>query len=97
MSYNIPVETSHWLVKEHTLWHEDTYGFVAYEGDKPVSTATALVNDGCLFLLLVATTSDARRKVYGEAVVRDALQLQFNKSSLKLKSLRIRYDSLKHA
>lgn len=38
VSYNVPVETSLSLVKEHTLWHEDAYGFVAYEGDKPVST-----------------------------------------------------------
>ena len=61
-------------MKEHTLWHEHAYGFVAYEGDKPVSTATAIINEGCLFLFLVATMPEARRKGYGEAVVRHALQ-----------------------
>lgn len=61
-------------MKEHTLWHDHAYGFVAYEGDKPVSTATAIINDGCLYLFLVATAPDARRKGYGEAVVRHALQ-----------------------
>jgi GNAT superfamily N-acetyltransferase len=74
VSYNVPIETSRSLVNEHTLWHEHAYGFVAYEGDKPVSTATAVINEDCLFLFLVATSPDARRKGYGEAVVRHALQ-----------------------
>jgi GNAT superfamily N-acetyltransferase len=39
-----------------------------------VSTATAIINDGCLFLFLVATMPGVRRKGYGEAVVRHALQ-----------------------
>jgi GNAT superfamily N-acetyltransferase len=73
-SYSVPMETSLSLVNETTLWHEHAYGFVAYEGDQPVSTATAIVNDGCLFLFLVATAPDARRKGHGEAVVRHALQ-----------------------
>jgi GNAT superfamily N-acetyltransferase len=74
VSYGVPIETSFSLVKEHTLWREHAYGFVAYEGDKPVSTATAIINEGCLFLFLVATAPDARRKGYGEATVRHALQ-----------------------
>src|SRR5258708_12168291 len=40
VSYDVAVETSLSLVKEHTLWHEHAYGFVAYEGGKPGSTAT---------------------------------------------------------
>jgi GNAT superfamily N-acetyltransferase len=75
ISYDVPIETSHSLVKERTLWQEHAHGFVAYEGDKPVSTATAIINEGCLFLFLVATMPEARRKGYGEAVVRHALQI----------------------
>jgi GNAT superfamily N-acetyltransferase len=74
VSYDVPRETSRSLIKEHTLWHEHAYGFVAYEGDKPVSTATAIINESCLFLFLVATMPEARGKGYGEAVVRHALQ-----------------------
>jgi GNAT superfamily N-acetyltransferase len=74
ISYDVPVETSLSLVKEHTLWPEHAYGFVAYESDKPVSTATAIINEGCLFLFLVATMPEARCRGYGEAVVRHALQ-----------------------
>jgi GNAT superfamily N-acetyltransferase len=74
VSYGVPIEAGLCLVKEHTLWRQHAYGFVAYEGDKPVSTATAIINEGCLFLFLVATAPDRRRKGYGEAVVRHALQ-----------------------
>jgi hypothetical protein len=65
VSYDVPIDTSLSLVKEHTLWRVHAYGFVAYEGDKPVSTATGIINEGCIFLFLVATAPDARRKGYG--------------------------------
>jgi GNAT superfamily N-acetyltransferase len=74
IAYEVPAETGLSLVKEHTLWHEHAYGFVAYEGDKAVSTATAIINQGCVFLFLVATMPEARRQGYGEAAVRHALQ-----------------------
>jgi GNAT superfamily N-acetyltransferase len=74
VSYYVPTETSLSLVKEHTLWRDHAYGFVAYQGDKPVATATGIINEGCIFLFLVATAPDARRKGYGEAVCRHALQ-----------------------
>jgi GNAT superfamily N-acetyltransferase len=83
VSYSVPPETSLSLVKEHTLWHEHAYGFVAFEGDKPVSTATAIVNDGCLFLFLVATAPDSRRKGYAEAVVRHALQTAYEATGIR--------------
>ncbi len=82
VSYDVPVETSLSLVKEHTLWHEHAYGFVAYEGNKPVSTATAIINEGCLFLFLVATMPEARRKGYGEAVVRHSLQTAYQATGI---------------
>ncbi|MEY2607867.1 MAG: hypothetical protein QOH31_5721 [Verrucomicrobiota bacterium] len=82
VSYDVPVETSLSLVKEHTLWHEHAYGFVAYDGDKPVSTATAIINEGCLFLFLVATMPEARCKGYGEAVVRHALHTAYEATGI---------------
>ena len=36
VSYDVPVETNLSLVKEHMLWHEHAYGFVAYEGNRSV-------------------------------------------------------------
>lgn len=83
VSYGIPIETSLSLVKEHTLWNEHAYGFIAYKGDKPVSTATAIINEGCLFLFLVATAPDSQRKGYGEATVRHALQAAHEATSIR--------------
>ena len=83
ISYGVPIETSLSLVKEHTFWHEHAHGFVAYEGDQPVSTATAIINQGCIFLFLVATAPHARRKGYGEAVTRHALQTAHEASGIR--------------
>ena len=83
VAYGVPIETSQSLVNEHTLWHEHAYGFVAYESDKPVSTATAIINEGCLFLFLVATSPHARRKGYGEAVVRHALETAYEATGIR--------------
>jgi GNAT superfamily N-acetyltransferase len=74
VAYDLPIESSRCVIDEHTFWREHAYGFVAYEADKPVSTATAIINEDCVFLLLVATLPESRRKGYGEAVVRHALQ-----------------------
>jgi GNAT superfamily N-acetyltransferase len=73
ISYNIPIEAGRSIVKEHTLWHQHAFGFVAYEEERPVATATAIVNDGCLLLFLVATMPEVRRKGYADAVIRRAL------------------------
>jgi GNAT superfamily N-acetyltransferase len=83
ISYDVPVDTISSLLNEHTLWRQHAYGYVAYENDKPVSTATAIVNEGCLFLFLVATAPEVRRKGYGEAVVRHALQTAYEATGIK--------------
>jgi GNAT superfamily N-acetyltransferase len=82
VSYGVPVETGRSLVKEHSLWYQHAYGFVGYAGGKAVSTATAIINENCLFLFLVATMPEARRKGYGEAVVRLALQTAYEATGI---------------
>jgi hypothetical protein len=52
----------------------NAYSYLGYEGDRAVTAASAIVNEGCLFLALVATRAEARGKGYAEAVVRQALQ-----------------------
>jgi GNAT superfamily N-acetyltransferase len=81
-AYNLPVETALSLVKEHTLWKEHAYGFIAYVGNEPMATATAMVNEGCLFLFLVATMPNAQRKGYGDAVVRHALNTAYEANGI---------------
>lgn len=82
-AYGLPTETALSLVKEHTLWNEHAYGFLAYAGDKPVATATAIINEGCIFLFLVATMPEAQRKGYGNAVVRHALNAAYEATGIR--------------
>ncbi|MCU1248212.1 MAG: GCN5-related N-acetyltransferase [Edaphobacter sp.] len=82
-AYNLPMETAVSVVKDHSLWKDHAYGYLAYEGDKAVATATAIINEGCLFLFLVATLPEAQRKGYGEAVVRYALQTAHEATGLQ--------------
>jgi predicted acetyltransferase len=46
-----------------------------------VSTATAIINGHCIFLFL-ATMPEVRRKGYGEAVVRHALQTAYEATGI---------------
>jgi GNAT superfamily N-acetyltransferase len=83
VSYNLPIQAGRSIVKEHTLWHEHAYGFVAYENNQPVATATAIVNEGCLLLFLVATMPDVRRKGYADAVIRRALNTAYEATGIR--------------
>jgi GNAT superfamily N-acetyltransferase len=83
ISYNLPIEAGRSIVKEHALWQEHAYGFVAYESNNPVATATAIVNEDCLFLFLVATIPEARRKGYADAVIRRALNTAFEATGIR--------------
>lgn len=82
-AYGLPAETALSLVKEHTLWNQHAYGFLAYAGDQPVATATAIINENCVFLFLVATMPEAQRKGYGIAVVRHALNAAYEATGIK--------------
>lgn len=82
-AYGLPAETALSLVKEHTLWSEHAYGFLAYVGDEPVATATAIINEDCIFLFLVATMPGAQRKGYGNAVVRHALNAAYEATGIR--------------
>lgn len=83
ISYQIPIQAGRSIVKEQSLWREHGYGFVAYEGDRPVATATAIVNEGCLLLFLVATMPEARRKGYADAVIRRALNTAYEATGIR--------------
>jgi GNAT superfamily N-acetyltransferase len=50
--------------------------------DRFDNTATAIVNEGCLFLFLVATMPNAQRKGYGDAVVRHALNTAYEATGI---------------
>jgi GNAT superfamily N-acetyltransferase len=73
-AYDFPIEWGRSGLGESQLWKSEFYSYLGYENDEPVSAASAAVNNGIIFLALVATRPHARKKGYAEAVVRHALQ-----------------------
>jgi len=72
-AYGLPLELGNGAL-EPTLWIERSYSYLGYENGRAVAAASVMVNEGCLFLALVATRPEAQKLGYGEAVVRFALQ-----------------------
>jgi ribosomal protein S18 acetylase RimI-like enzyme len=71
-----------------TLWKSARMqAWLALEGTKPVACAATVEDAGNLFLALVATAPDSRRKGYGEAVARKALHEGGKRTSLKRATL----------
>ena len=60
--------------------------------DRAVSTATTMVLGNVLYLALVATVEDARKKGYGEAVVRHSLQAAHEATGLRRTTLHATED-----
>jgi GNAT superfamily N-acetyltransferase len=73
LAYGFPLEVSRSVIGVNTFWREHAYGFIAYEGEFPVATATGIVCGSSIFLFLVATRPEAQRKGYADAVIRRAL------------------------
>ena len=56
------------------MWNKELVGYVAYVGGEPVSTAAIVVASGAIGVYNVATLPAHRRRGYGEAVMRYALE-----------------------
>ena len=82
-AYGFPLEWARTGLLGSTLWKEVAYTFLGYEYSIPVSAASVVVNDGSLYLALVATRPSAQRKGYAEAMVRHALQAAYEATGLK--------------
>ena len=65
------------------MWKREAYGVVAYAGGAPVSTATALRNDGAINVVCVATAPEHQRQGYAEAAMRKVLAECSRQWSLK--------------
>lgn len=72
-AYGFPLEAAQTALKGSELWKQ-SFTYIGYESGRPVTTASAIVNDGTLYLGLVATIPEARGNGYAEAIVRHALQ-----------------------
>ncbi len=81
VAYHMPAELGRSSVLTPGFW-KNAYTSIGYEEDRPLCTATVTVLGGVLYLSLVATAEGARRKGYGEAVVRHALQTAYAATGL---------------
>lgn len=74
-SYNMPAFMTDSLLDANAYFKDSQreFGFVAYAGGLPVSTATVIEINGWLYVALVATDPDQRQRGYAEAVLRHAL------------------------
>ncbi len=73
LCYDAPIPWGRETIDREEFWPPASFGFVAYAGEEAVSTATTLAIDGCLYLALVATAPEYRRRGYAEAVMRHSL------------------------
>jgi GNAT superfamily N-acetyltransferase len=72
-AYGIPEELFECLCNLH-LWHEDSFGYVGYVGEKAVTSAAAFPVCGTMYIALVATVPESHGKGYAEAVMRHAIE-----------------------
>jgi hypothetical protein len=70
--YGFPLEAGQAGLEGSQFW-KVAFAYVAYLKDQPVSAAAAIVNDGLIYLALVATRPPAQRNGFSEATVRHAL------------------------
>lgn len=82
VAYHMPAELGRTSVLTPGFW-QHAYTSVGYKDDRAVCTATTMVLGNVLYLALVATVEDARKKGYGEAVVRHSLQTAHEATGLR--------------
>ena len=85
-AYGVPLEAAaHSTLSEQ--FAQNAFIYLGYEADRPVCTAAVIVHEDVLYLALVATDANARRKGYGEAIVRHALQKAHESTGLTKSAL----------
>ena len=87
LAYGFPIEVGRSVIGANTFWREHAYGFIAYEGELPVATATGIACGTSIFLFLVATRPEAQRKGYADAVIRRALNAAHAATGIRRTSL----------
>jgi GNAT superfamily N-acetyltransferase len=80
--YGFPLEAGRAAISGSHFWKSTAYAFIGYEAGQAVSTAAAIVNEGQIYLALVATRPHAQRKGYGLATVRHTLRAAYDATGL---------------
>jgi GNAT superfamily N-acetyltransferase len=80
--YGLALEAGRAGLAGSTFWKEVAFAYIGYLNGQPVSTAAAIVNDGQIYLALVAARPDVQRKGFGEAMVRHALNAAYHATGI---------------
>ncbi|VEB95962.1 Uncharacterised protein [Cedecea lapagei] len=72
-AYGFPLEVIKPGFANSKFWTENTYAYLGLKDGVPVTTGAAVVADGCLFVILIATSPEHERKGYGNAITRKVL------------------------
>jgi ribosomal protein S18 acetylase RimI-like enzyme len=81
MAENLPLEIDQASIPPPDVWRA-AFPYVLYEEDRPVSTASVFVGDGFLYLAMVATLPEARRKGYAAAIAQHSLQKAYEATGI---------------
>jgi GNAT superfamily N-acetyltransferase len=73
VAYGMPPEAVRDGLRNSSIWKTRAFAYLGIAAGRAVSAASAIENEGSLFLALVATMPEAQRKGYGEATCRKAL------------------------
>ncbi|MFM0075951.1 GNAT family N-acetyltransferase [Paraburkholderia sediminicola] len=80
--YGFPLEAGRSGLGGSTFWKKVAFAYIGYQNGEPVSTAAAILNDGQIYLALVATRPDVQRRGFGEATVRYALNAAYHATGI---------------
>ncbi|MFR9731763.1 GNAT family N-acetyltransferase [Saccharopolyspora sp. MS10] len=72
-AYGFPLEDGRDGLRGTAMWRTEVHAYLGLRDGEPVAAAAAMPCEGRLFVLLVATSPEAGRRGYGEAVTRKAL------------------------
>ncbi len=75
MCFNVPLAWFQEVFEDPRVWESGFTGYVGYSGGEPVSTAATVVAAGAVGVYNVATVPGRQGRGFGEAVMRQALDL----------------------
>jgi GNAT superfamily N-acetyltransferase len=81
--YEIPSEMAREALDHKALWDDRSFGYVGFLNDTPVATSTTYVRPNCLYVALVATRPDFRKRGLGAAITSYSVQRAQTASGLK--------------
>jgi GNAT superfamily N-acetyltransferase len=74
VAFNVPYPISRQIYESESTWTGAMVGYVAFHGDRPVSTTVTVSAGGVEGVYAVGTLPLEQRRGYGEAVMRYALE-----------------------